>query len=136
MDGLATEICNMVLDKCVDAVGISEVFNLKDDLWQQRQEIMQHVVSKLNSSAARPATSADSSAARPAWDGRSNGHYIFVWNSSRLVLTEYEYVSCGIKEHHWRMAQYLQFQCAESQGGPPLHVCHNHSPSSSNSPPH
>ena len=130
MEGLATEICNMVHDKCVDAVGISEVFNLKHDMWQQRQDIMQHVVSKLNSSAARPATSVDSSAARPAWTGRSDGHYIFVWNSSRLLLTDYEYVSCGIKEQTWRMAQYLQFKCAESQDDPPLHVCHNHSPSS------
>ena len=123
-EGLATEICNMVHDKCVDAVGISEVFNLKDDMWEERQVIMEHVVSKLNSSAAR-------SAARPAWPGRSDGHYIFVWNSSRLLLMDYEYVSCGIQEQTWRMAQYLQFQCAESQDGPPLHVCHNHSPSSS-----
>ena len=30
------------------------------------------------------------------------------------------------------MAQYLQFQHAESQSGPALHVCHCHSPSSKN----
>ena len=132
MEGLATEICNMVPDLCVDAVGISEVFNLKDQGLQQRQDIMQHVVSKLNSRAARPATSADSSAAQPAWAGQSDGHYIFVWNTSKLLQTVYNYVSCGIKEQPWRMAQYLQFQCAESQDGLPLHVCHCHSPSSDN----
>ena len=118
--GLATEICNMVHDKCVDAVGISEVFNLKDDNRQQRQAIMQHVVSELNSSAARLATSVCSSAAMPAWEGRSDGHYIFVWNSNRLLLKDYRYVSCGIKVHSWRMAQYLLFECAESPGDPPL----------------
>ena len=68
-DGLATEICDMVLDKGIDAVGICEVFNLRDDsCWQQRQGIMKHVVSKLNSRAGRPATSAGSSAERPAWN--------------------------------------------------------------------
>ena len=30
MDGLATEICDMVHVKCVDGVGINEVFNLKE----------------------------------------------------------------------------------------------------------
>ena len=40
MEGMATEICSMVHCKCVDAVGISEVFNLKDDMWQQRRVIM------------------------------------------------------------------------------------------------
>ena len=44
VDGIATEICNMVHDKCVDAIGISEVFR-KDDRWQQRQVIMEYVVS-------------------------------------------------------------------------------------------
>ena len=76
MDGLATEICDMVHDKCVDAVGICEVFNLRDDsCWQRRQDIMKHVVRKLNSSAEQPATSADHSAEQPAWKGQSDGHY-------------------------------------------------------------
>ena len=134
-DGLATEICDMVHDKGIDAVGICEVFNLRDDsCWQQRQGIMKHVVSKLNSRAGRPATSAGSSAERPAWKGQSDGHYIFAWNSNRLVLKTYEYISCGIEEHPWRMAQYLQFQPAESHYHSPvsLHVCHNHSPTSKN----
>ena len=131
MDGLATEICDMVHDKCVDAVGICEVFNLRDDsCWQQRQDIMEHVVWKLNTTA----TSADNSAEQPAWKGQSDGHYIFAWNSNRLLLTSYEYISCGIAEHPWRMAQYLQFQPAQSHyhSRVSLHVCHNHSPSSRN----
>ena len=120
-EGLATEIYSIVHDKNVETVDISEVFNLKDDLGDKRQIIMQHVVTKLNSSAARP-----------AWTGRSDGHYIFIWNSSRLLLRFYKYVSCSIKEHPWRMAQYFQFQRADLQDDPPLHVCHNHSPSSGN----
>ena len=52
MEGLATEVCSMVNSKCLDGVGICKVFNLKDDRWQQRQDIMQHVVPKINSSAA------------------------------------------------------------------------------------
>ena len=135
MDGLATEICDMVHDKCVDAVGICEVFNLRDDsCWQRRQNIMKHVVRKLNSRAEQPATSADNSAEQPAWKGQSDGHYIFAWNSNRLILRSYEYISCGIAEHPWRMAQYLQFQPAESHYQSPvsLHVCHNHSPASKN----
>ena len=86
---------------------------------------MRHLLSSLNSSAARPASS--------AWAGRSDGHYIFVWNSNKLVLKDYEFVSCGIEEHSWRRAQYLQFQCADSLDTPPLHLIHNHSPSSRSS---
>ena len=131
-EGLAREICSMVHAKCVDGVGISEVFNLKDDLWDRRQDIMQHVLAKLNGSAAPPATRLDSSSARPLWTGLSDGHYIFIWNSTRLLLVVYDYISCAVEEHPWRMTQYLQFQCAESPNDPPLHICHNHSPSSKN----
>ena len=112
MDGLATEICEMVRAKCVDAVGIGgHQSHYPCD--------MLRVVTKLNDGAEQP-----------VWKGRCDGQYIFVWNSDRLVLTIYNYISCGIAEHPWRMAQYLQFQHAESQPGPPLHVCHCHSPSS------
>ena len=86
MEGLATEVCSMVNSKCLDGVGICKVFNLKDDRWQQRQDIMQHLVSKINSSAARPATCLVSNAAQPLWTGRSDGHYIFIWNSSRFSI--------------------------------------------------
>ena len=138
MNGLAIEICEMVHDKCVDAVGICGIFDLRDDpmvcrnpmaerwnpMAERRPDIMEHIVSKLNSGAERP-----------TWKGKSDGHYIFVWNSNQLVLTAYNYISCGIEEHPWRMAQYLQFKPAESlyQSPVPLHVCHNHSPSSTKS---
>ena len=94
-NGLAKEICNMVQDKCVDAVGISEVYNLKDGSFhQERQNIMQHLLSSLNSSAERPASSSHAadnvSHAPPAWAGRSDGHYIFLWNSSKLFLKDYD----------------------------------------------
>ena len=115
---LAREICDIVCDKEVDAMGISGVFDLRDDHHEKRQEIMEHLLSRLNSSAGQPATSADSSAEQPAWMLEADGHYIFVWNTRRLVLMSSEYTSCGIEEHAWRMAQYLQFQPAESQSGP------------------
>ena len=119
MEGLAIEIDSMVRDKGVHAVGICEVFNLKDTKGDERQIIMQHIVKKPNSSAAQP-----------EWTGRSDGHYIFVWNSSKLLLIKYAYVSCGVDDHPWRMAQYFQFHRAELQNDSPLHLCHNHSPSS------
>ena len=129
-EGLAIEICSMVHAKSADAVGLSEVFNLRDDLWHRRQDIMQHVLAKLNGSAAPPATRLDNSSTQPFGTGRSDGHYIFIWNSTRLLLVVHQYISCAVEEHPWRMTQYLQFQCAESPNDPPLHICHNHSPSS------
>ena len=97
-EGLATEIYSIVHDKNVNAVGISEVFNLKKDVGNKRHIIMEHVLTKPNSSAARPAL-----------EGRTDGHYIFIWNSNKLILKFYDYVSFGVEEHPWRMAQYLQF---------------------------
>ena len=139
---LATEICEMVREKRADAVGISEVFNLRETAehhQERRQDIMEHLLEKLNSSAGQPATSAHTSkkwtavfSVAPVWMGRLDGHYIFVWNSYRLTLVTYEYISCGVAEHPWRMAQYLQFRHEEAQNGPPLHICHCHSPSSRN----
>ena len=126
MDGLATKICEMVRNKSVDAVGIgglslalqvSDIQNVvkTSEMWSS---VLLCVLSRLNRGAERP-----------AWKGRSDGHYIFVWNSQRLMLSIYNYVSCGIEEQPWRMAQYLLFRDTESQTGPPLHVCHCHSPS-------
>ena len=120
-DGLATEICDIAHDKCVDAVGISKVFNPKDDRCQQLQSIMEQVVWKLNSRAGRPANSADSSAEQPAWKGHIDGHYVCVWNTHRLVLTAYEY----LQKHPARISQYLQFRQAEWPSASPLHVYHH-----------
>ena len=121
MDGLATEISQMVHDTCADAVGIggmSSALQAADVLNINYTESMLRVLYQLNISAKQP-----------AWEGLSDGHYIFVWKSERLLCTFYEYTSCGIEEQPWRMAQYLQFQRADAESGPPLHVCHCHSPS-------
>ena len=95
IDGLTSEICDMVHDKCVDAVGISVLFNPKDDRWQQLQAIMNQVVWKLNSSSERRANSADSSAEPPAWKGQSDGHYVVAWNSQRLLSKACDLQSFG-----------------------------------------
>ena len=76
---LAQEIWNIVHAKCIDAIGISEVFNLRDDtMRKERQNIMQHLLATLSRSAAQPASSAhsadhvaiNSNAEPPAWAGR------------------------------------------------------------------
>ena len=51
---LASEICAMVQDLTLCAVGISEVFNLRD-VHAERTVILDHLVLRLNGSAARPA---------------------------------------------------------------------------------
>ena len=118
MVNLGKEICDIVRDKAVDAMGISQVFDLRQvNHWQKRQGIMTHLLRALNSSAAQP-----------AWTGKCDGHYIFVWNSSRLTLKTAEYISCGIAGDEWRMAQYLRFQRADAQTGAELHICHCNSP--------
>ena len=68
------------------------------------------------------------SAEQPVWEGRADVHYICLWNTTKLILKDYEVVSCGIHEHAWRRAQYFQF--AVVPDGEPLHVYHNHSPQS------
>ena len=79
---LAREIWNIVHAKCIDAIGISEVFNLRDDaMRKERQNILQHLLATLNCSAAQPpstvqATAKDSStsigsAVQPATSLRS-----------------------------------------------------------------
>ena len=76
MVNLGKEICDIVRDKGVDAIGITQVFDPRQvNHWQKRQGIMKHLLRGLNSSAAQP-----------AWTGQCDGHYIFVWNSSRLML--------------------------------------------------
>ena len=67
------------------------------------------------------------SAEQPTWEGRANAHYIFLWNSNRLPLVDYDVVSCGITEEPIRRRQYFEFQPKRSDV--PLHVYHNHAPS-------
>ena len=56
MVNLGKEICDIVRDKEVDAMGISQVFDVKERHPQKRQSIMKHLLSKLNSSAGQSAT--------------------------------------------------------------------------------
>ena len=97
-EGLAKEIVDMVDALNLDAVGISEVFNLKDEhLASQRQSILHHLLESLNSSAGRPACSTlPWLAASATWEGRCDGHYLFAWNVNKLILKHYDYISCGI----------------------------------------
>ena len=83
MANLGKEICDIVRDKGVDAMGISEAFNLRDDHHKKRQDIMKHLLSRLNSSAGQPATSADSSAEQPAWTGQCDGCLLYTSPSPR-----------------------------------------------------
>ena len=121
-ENLADEICEMAIAKGADAIGICEIYNLRDThLAGERQVIINHVLSQLNNSAQQP-----------VWRGESDGHYMFLWNTQKLHLELYKYVSCEVADQPWRMAQYFRFQHAQKQTGPPLHVCHCHSPSSDN----
>ena len=114
---LAKEIKEIVQTKDVHAVGISEVFNARDDyLHDRRQQIMRDILDALHDTAAQP-----------VWDGKVDAHYIFCWKTDVLKLCEYEVVPCGITEHSYRRAQYLQFRSGPD--GEPLHIYHNHSPS-------
>ena len=119
-ENLADEICEMAIAKGADAIGICEIYNLRDThLAAKRQAIINHVLWKLNNSAQQS-----------VWRGESDGHYMFLWNTQKLHLELYKYVSCEVADQPWRMAQYFRFQHAQKQTGPPLHVCHCHSPSS------
>ena len=127
---LGTEILALVEERGIHALGLCEVFDLKDnkpELQEKRAEATECVLSALNSSVS------GSSAERPAlWASKTDGHYIFVWNSRALELDDYAYISCGIADHPWRKAQYLRFRPADSgRNERPVHVMHNHSPSTS-----
>ena len=78
----------MVIAKGADAIGISEIYNLRDThLAEKRQIIMSYVLSTLNDSAQQP-----------VWRGQSDGHYMFLWNTEKLRLKMYKYISCEVEE--------------------------------------
>ena len=117
-DDLAKDINYLVATKPLDAIGISEVLNLRDDhLHERREIIMQPLLVARNDKAAQP-----------AWEGRCDGHYIFLWNTSTLHPKMYEFIGCDIREHPWRRAQYMQSIYPNLQNRPPLHLIHCHSP--------
>ena len=54
-ENLADEICEMAIAKGADAIGICEIYNLRDThLAGKRQAIINHVLWKLNNSAQQP----------------------------------------------------------------------------------
>jgi hypothetical protein len=66
---LAREVHDIVTNGNVDAVGISEVFNIRDDLNDTRNDIMSQILGHLNQSNTE----------RPAWEGKTDVHHIFIW---------------------------------------------------------
>ena len=115
---LARKVSDIVTKRNVDAVGISEIFSQgHDDLKPRKQDIMSELLGQLNQGRAE----------QSAWEGRTDVHYISLWNSSRLRLVNYEVISCGITEHPNRRAQYFELHSTENDF--PLHLYHNHSPS-------
>ena len=125
---LVSTICHT---KSVHAFGISEVFGIEEhDLHEERQRIMNRILCELNAdSAAQPAHSSNDQVAcldRPVWKGFADVHYIFVWNTTVLDLLHYEVISCGVREHPYRKAQYFQF-AYRGLGGETLHLVHNQS---------
>ena len=69
----------MVQHKCVDAVGISEVFNIRKDLKERRLEIMDRLLVALNRSAVQPGSMV------AVWTGRFDGHDIFFGTEENFV---------------------------------------------------
>ena len=134
---LAREVCDMVRSRNIDAVGLCEVFSLlpQEDLRQRQKDqrrkyIMGYLLQTLNRAQAGSSTGRSTLPTAMVWEGRVDGHYIFLWNSSKLHLHKYEYISCGVDQQDWRMAQYFRFKHPSGGDLPTLHVCHNHSPSS------
>ena len=116
---LARLISTICQRKTVHAFGITEVFNIANDNERpRRQGIMKLILDELNVDSAAP----------PVWIGKTDVHYIFVWNTDALTCLLYEVISCGIQEQPVRKAQYFQF--VQVIGGETLHVFHNHSVSS------
>ena len=118
---VATEICNIIYDKCIDAMIISSLFSAKDERLPQLQAIVGKVLSKLSNDDGRPANSVDSSASQPAWKSQMKGYYVCVWNTQRLTLTAYEDSQKDLSG----ISQHLQFRQAQQPRGPLLDFHHH-----------
>ena len=112
---LVNTICRT---KDVDAFGICEVFNIVSNDTLRKEEVMKAILDKLN----------ENSEGSEFWTGRTDVHYIFIWNNNALNLVHHEVIDCGIPEQAYRQAQYFKF--SSSLGEDELHIVHNHSPSS------
>ena len=118
-DCLANEIWTIVKRNKVHAIGICEVFGLNDDSdadRKRRKSIMNHLLHVRRDGSGC------------AWEGKCDAHNIFLWNTPKLLMVDYEVVSCGIEKQPWRRAQHFKFRCAESEKERCLHIYHNHNP--------
>ena len=120
-DDQAREVCNLIYDKCIDSITMCCPFDATDDRLQQLRGIMEKVAWNLNSSAGQPVNLVDDRAEQPAWKSHMVGHYVCIWNTHRLILTDYRYM----QRHASRMSHYLQFQQTQRPSGPPLHFYHH-----------
>ena len=118
---VATEICNIIYDKCIDAIIISSLFSAKNERMPQLQAIVGEVLSKLSNDDGRPANSVDRSASQPAWKSQMKGYYVCVWNTQRLTLTAYKDSQKDLSG----ISQHLQFRQAQQPRGPLLHFHHH-----------
>ena len=118
---VATEICNIIYDKCIDAIIISSLFSAKNERIPQLQAIVGEVLSKLSNDDGRPANSVDRSASQPAWKSQMKGYYVCVWNTQRLTLTAYKNSQKDLSG----ISQHLQFRQAQQPRGPLLHFHHH-----------
>ena len=118
---VATEICNIIYDKCIDAMIISSLFSAKNDRLPQLQAIVGKALSKLSNDDGRPANSVDSSASQPAWKSQMKGYCVCVWNTQRLTLTAYKDSQKDLSG----ISQHLQFRQAQQPRGPLLHFHHH-----------
>ena len=124
---LANELLEVWWRHSFHAIGLSEVFEVDYPpqtlvaVNAQRQAILNVIVAAFNDAAAT-----DDAAQLVVWQGRVDGHCMYLWHSS-LGLLHADYISLGITEQPWRKAQYLCFRPADALA--PLHVYHLHSPS-------
>ena len=124
---LANELLEVWRRHSFHAIGVSEVFEVDYPAQTlvavnaQRQAILDVIVAAFNDAAAT-----DDAAQLVVWQGRVDGHCMYLWHSS-LGLLHADYISLGINEQPWRKAQYLCFRPADALA--PLHVYHLHSPS-------
>ena len=128
---VATEICNIIYDKCIDAIIISSLFSAKNERMPQLQAIVGEVLSKLSNDDGRPANSVDRSASQPAWKSQMKGYYVCVWNTQRLTLTAYKDSQKDLSG----ISQHLQFRQAQQPPTAPLLHFHHHCDAARAAPP-
>jgi hypothetical protein len=110
---LCTAVEDVIQARALDALGLSEIFEIDDDsevTTVRKQNFLRMILGRLNSKE---------SAAQPAWKGRWDIHSIFIWKM-HLNLVHAELVSCSITDQDWRKAA-----VSSSRSGVP-HSCFSH----------